>query len=273
MRILWKNTNIKTFWETDPKRNKNKNKNKNTHSCINFKAMSNEFSEQDSTHETTSSYTPLPSDYPFWEHGRHTQVHEQAVIEPEGSKGHFLLLQTCWPGLTEHRATTEVQTRACSSVFFSAYQAGTSHSGTACMAWISLSSLQIRAAQARLPLFRIRCERRMENGERERWRYRKWEWKGTQSITEHGASGRLRLTADVYDSGWKEISEYSVFEDFREIWFLWLLCILSYYCCCHGLITLKQLCDFIKGNKWLLRIPIITLRRAHDWPSVKYIWF
>lgn len=66
----------------------------------------------------TTSYTPLPSDYPFWEHGCQTQVHEQTVIEPAGSKGHFLLLQTCWPGLTEHTATMEAQNRACSSVFF-----------------------------------------------------------------------------------------------------------------------------------------------------------
>lgn len=151
----------------------------------------------------TSSYTPLPSDYPFWEHGRQAQVHEQTVIEPAGSKGHFLLLQTCWPSTTEHRAIMEAQNRACSSVFFSASQAGTSHSGTTCMAWISLSSLQIRAAQARLPQFQIRCEQWMENGRQ--MKIQEGGMERNQFITEQDRSERLRLSDEVSDSGWNEV--------------------------------------------------------------------
>lgn len=67
-----------------------------------------------------------------------------------------------WPDWAQsHHRGPEQSLLVC---FFSAYQAGTSHFGTTCMAWISLSSLQIGVAQARLPLFQIRCEHWMENG-------------------------------------------------------------------------------------------------------------
>lgn len=96
------------------------------------------------------------------------------LLSQKGQKVTSCSLSLAWPDWAQSYHGGSDQSRLV--CFFSAYQAGTSHSGTACMAWISLSSLQIRAAQARLPLFQIRCEQWMENGER--WRYRKQERRG-----------------------------------------------------------------------------------------------
>lgn len=151
--------------------------------------------------ETTSSYTPLLSNYLFWEHGCQTQVHEQTVIEPAGSKGHFLLLQTCWPGLTEHRASPEQSLLICFFPLLIRPERVT----LGLHAWLGFHYPPCRSERHKPDCLCFKSDVSREQGMGKRWRYRKGEWKRNQCITEQGSSGSLRLSAEVYDSEWNEV--------------------------------------------------------------------